>query len=286
MIKTVAILHPGAMGASVGACLTGAGHVVGWLAKGRSDATRGRAVQANFQEHDKLASLIEVSDMVIAVCPPAAALSVASAIAECEFHGVYVDANAIAPRTAEVVARTVTKGGASYVDGGIVGPPPEAHGTTRLYLSGKRAAEVTACFTSSALEPIVLGETLTAASALKMCYAAWTKGSTALLFAVAALARASNVEAALHEEWDVSQAGLLGRLRSSAPRDAPKAWRFEAEMREIANTFGDCGLPASFHEAAAEVFARLHTLKDPADVVSLDDLLTALLADNDKGIEE
>src|SRR5689334_18245762 len=140
---TIGLLHPGEMGAAVGKCLAGAGHRVLWDPEGRSAATRERAEAAGLTG-EALARIITRSDVIISVCPPHAALDVARLVAG--FGGLYLDANAVSPGTAREVAAVAEAGGASYVDGGIIGPSPLAPGNTRLYLSGPRAGEVQALF--------------------------------------------------------------------------------------------------------------------------------------------
>ena len=201
-MATVGLLHPGEMGAAVGGCLVTAGHTVLWDPAGRSRATTGRALAAELTG-TSLDSVVSRSSVIFSVCPPHAALDVARHVAAAGFGGVYVDANAISVATAARVASVVTAAGAAYVDGGIIGPPPENTGRTRLYLCGERAAEVRALFTRSALDARIAegahGEPY-AASAVKMAYAAWTKGTGALLLACRALARAEGVERTLLEE--------------------------------------------------------------------------------------
>jgi hypothetical protein len=146
--------------------------------------------------------------------------------------------------------------GERFVDGGIVGPPPHRAGTTRLYLSGASSPEVAELFEGTALEPRVLSDRIGDASALKMVYAAWTKGTAALLLAIEQVARAEGVEAPLREEWALSQQGLEARLGRSAEAASHKGWRWVGEMEEIAATFAASGQPEGFHRAAAEVFRR------------------------------
>lgn len=268
----IALLHPGAMGACVGACARAAGCSVGWATAGRSAASHERAEAAGLRPVDDLAALLAESDLVVSVCPPAHALATARQVMAAGYAGLYLDANAIAPATAGIVADTVRAGGARYVDGGLVGPPPLAAGTTRLYLSGDAAREVLPCFAGSALEAVDLGAEATAASALKMAYAAWTKGSAALLLAVAALAEAAGVRGALEREWQRSQPGLGERLAATARGNAPKAWRFVGEMEEVAASFDAHGLPGGFHRAAAEIYGALVDFRDgalPADAAAV-----------------
>ena len=163
------------------------------------------------------------------------------------------------------------------MDGGIIGPPAHGPGTTRLYVSGERSRDVAALFAESALEAIPIDGGAGAASALKMAYAAYTKGTSALLIAIRALAHAEGVDAALLEEWDRSQPGVGVRSAVSAQMTAAKAWRFVGEMDEIAATFAAVGLPDGFHRAAADVYRRMEKYKDAGDLPDADDVIRALL---------
>ena len=254
-MATVGLLHPGDMGAAVGGCLVAAGHTVLWDPSGRSRASTGRALAAELTGVE-FGALAARSSVILSVCPPHAALDVARQVAAAAFGGVYVDANAVSVATAAQVAAIVTAGGATYVDGGIIGIPPDGTGRTRLYLSGERAGEVRALFARSALDARIADGPAYAASAVKMAYAAWTKGSGALLLACRALARAEGVEKTLLTEWGMSQQGLAARSEGSAAAAAAKGWRWVAEMEEIAASMTADGLPAGFHEAAAAIYDR------------------------------
>ncbi len=166
-----------------------------------------------------VAAVAASTDLIFSVCPPHAARAVADQVAAAGFTGVYVDANAVSPSTAREVGRVVTIAGASFVDGGIVGGPPTPGTSTRLYLAGNRAPAVAELFTGTPLGAIVLDGEPGAASALKVCYAAYTKGTTALLLAIRALARAEGVDDALLAEWAVSQPDLVTRSEAG-PRGA------------------------------------------------------------------
>ena len=251
---TVGLLHPGEMGAAVGQCLAAAGHRVLWVPEGRSPASAARAEAAGLTAaFEGLAKLVREADVIVSVCPPHAALEVARAVAG--FGGVYTDANAVSPATAREIAGIVEASGASYVDGGIIGTPPVAPGFIRFYLSGARAGEVQRLFAGGAVDARVIGgDASTAASAMKMAYASWTKGSAALLLTARALARAEGVEEVLLAEWGISQPGLAERSARAAGSAAAKGWRWVAEMEEIAATMAAAGLPDGFHRAAAEVY--------------------------------
>ena len=269
------LLHPGEMGASVGAAARSAGAEVLWASEGRSRATRERAERAGFRDTGDLRTLLGRSEAVLSVCPPHCALDLAGEVAETGFQALYVDANAVAPETSREIEGMIVVAGGSYVDGGIIGPPARERGSTRLYLSGARADEVASLFEGSVLGAEVIDARPGSASALKMAYAAWTKGSDALLLAVRAYALAEGVEGALLHEWDLSQAGLAVRSER-AGESAGKAWRFEGEMHQIGHAFGDAGLPEGFHRAAASVYRRLRGYKDVGAAPPMAELLAAL----------
>jgi 3-hydroxyisobutyrate dehydrogenase-like beta-hydroxyacid dehydrogenase len=242
------------MGAIVGRCLTEARHVVLWAREGRGAETAARAKTAGLTGAGTVGEAVARADVVLSVCPPHAALDVARLVRG--FTGLYVDANAISPRTAGEVAAVVQGGGATYVDGGIIGPPPAQTGTTRLYLSGDEAPAVRSLFAGTPLDARIVRAGPFAASSVKMAYAAWTKGSSALLLAARALADAEGVSEELLAEWALSQPALPGRLRSGAESASAKGWRWIAEMEEIAATMAAAGLPDGFHQAAAQVYRR------------------------------
>jgi 3-hydroxyisobutyrate dehydrogenase-like beta-hydroxyacid dehydrogenase len=254
-MATVGLLHPGEMGAALGGCLVSVGHEVLWDPSGRSRATTGRALSHELTGV-RLDHLIAKSSVIFSVCPPHAALDVANQVAAAGYTGCYVDANAVSVATAERVAAVVTAAGASYVDGGIIGQPPETAGYTRLYLSGPQANEIRVLFNRSRLDARIAEGPLYAASTVKMAYAAWTKGSSALLLAARALARAGGVERTLLAEWQLSQPNLAAQSERSATAAAAKGWRWIGEMEEIAASMSAAGLPDGFHEAAAELFDR------------------------------
>jgi len=250
----IGLLHPGEMGAAVARCLTGAGYPVLWASEGRSPETAARARGAGLADAGTPAEMAERADVILSVCPPHAALDTAWAVQG--FGGLYLDANAISPATAREVALMVEEGGATYVDGGIIGPPPVATTSTRLYLSGARADVVRRLFDGTALDARVIGGGPWSASAIKMAYASWTKGTAALVLAARALARAEGVEEALLAEWTLSQPSLPDRSGAAARSATTKGWRWVAEMEEIAASMAAVGLPDGFHQAAAEIFRR------------------------------
>jgi 3-hydroxyisobutyrate dehydrogenase-like beta-hydroxyacid dehydrogenase len=232
-----------------------------WASEGRAAATAARAIDAGLTDAGTAAEITSRADVVISVCPPRAALDTARRVAGSGFGGLFVDANAISPATAGEIAGIVAGGGASYVDGGIIGTPPVRPGFIRLYLSGPRAGDVRELFEDTPVDARVVdhsgqGEAISAASAVKMAYASFTKGSAALLLAARALARAQGVEDVLLAEWGISQPGLEERSARAAGSAASKGWRWVAEMEEIAASMAAADLPEGFHQAAAEIYRR------------------------------
>jgi 3-hydroxyisobutyrate dehydrogenase-like beta-hydroxyacid dehydrogenase len=288
---TIGLLHPGEMGGAVGQCLTAGGHEVLWVPEGRSAETAARAGAAGLTAAGDLADLVRRSDVIMSVCPPHAAVGIARQVAQAQpaaFGSVYVDANAISPATAREVAGIIETAGANYVDGGIIGTPPVMPGFIRLYLSGPKAGDVRDLFDGSPVDARLVDRELRAgagasgaggigaASAVKMAYASWTKGTAALLLAARALARAEGVEDVLLAEWGISQPGLAERSAGAAGAAAAKGWRWIAEMEEIAATMAAVGLPKGFHQAAAEIYRRF----PPADSAGKEAGLDALVRKN------
>jgi len=276
----IAMLHPGEMGAVVGSCLTDAGHDVLWVSSGRSEASARRAASAGLAGVADLGAALQRVEVVLSVVPPGSAVEVAGEVVEHGFTGLFVDCNAIAPSTARSIERVVSSRGAAMVDGGIVGPPPTRGGITRLALSGSRAAEVAELFAGTALEPVVVGADVGTASAFKLAFAAWTKGTSALVLALDAFLDHHGLTEALHAEWDRRGMDVAARLEAAAGGSVPKAWRFEAEMREIETALDETGLPAGWFDAAAEVYGRLGEFKDRFDDLPSDDDVRAKLKEH------
>jgi 3-hydroxyisobutyrate dehydrogenase-like beta-hydroxyacid dehydrogenase len=284
---TIGVLHPGEMGGSVGAAARANVSRVLWASEERSPQTAERAAAAGLEDAKTLASLVAASDVILSVCPPHSALDVARAVAAHGFSGIYVDGNAVAPGTAREIGRIVGKGGgkgggqggATFVDGGIIGPPARARGTTRLYLSGEQAGRIVSLFEQGPLEAIAVAGGPGAASALKMAYAAYTKGTSALLVSIRALAIHEGVDQALLAEWARSQADVGERSERAAGETARKAWRFAGEMAEIAATFDDAGLPDGFFLAAGKIYESLAGYKDAPGKPSAAEVAKALIGE-------
>jgi len=274
---TVGLLHPGDMGAAVGATLVAGGVPVLWASEGRSAATRVRAREVGLEDAGTLESVVRASRVILSVVPPHGAADLARAVAALGFGGLYVDANAVAPATAREIGRVVEAAGARFVDGGIIGPATRSRrGATRVYLSGPDATEIAPLFGAGPLEAVVLDAPAGAASAVKMAYAGWNKGGQALLAAIRAFAIAEGVDSALLAEWKISQPDVPARSERAIHDNARKAWRFVGEMEEIARSLAAVGLPPAFHEAAREIYARLADYKDTTTPPTMEEAARAL----------
>jgi 3-hydroxyisobutyrate dehydrogenase-like beta-hydroxyacid dehydrogenase len=275
----IGFLHPGEMGVSLAATVIRSGHQALWASEGRSQATRDRASAHGLTDAGTLAALSRRCAVVVSICPPHAAEEVAANVAEAGFRGLYLDANAIAPARMTRLAETLAARGIDVVDGGVIGGPAWSPGTY-LHLAGPRAPEVRRLFEAGPLATRVQGPVIGTASALKMVYAARTKGTTALLLAVLGAAERLGVRDALEAQWDADEAGSAATAHDRARRATRKAWRFEGEMREIADTFAAAGQPAGFHQAAASVYAALAGLKDAEALPEMCTVMEALTDPN------
>jgi 3-hydroxyisobutyrate dehydrogenase-like beta-hydroxyacid dehydrogenase len=254
----VALLHPGMMGARIGAELVRVGHQVRWLAVGRSSASRGRAEEAGLIATGDVDTLLSGAEIVLSVCPPQGALDVARLVAGGGFAGTYVDANPVAPATLAQIAATVEAGGGRIVDGGIVGPPPGEGLSTHLYLAGdpSTAGKVAELFTGSAVTPMVVGADLGAASAAKQAYALFNKGRMLLAAVAADLAESSGVLDVLAAESGRSGADILAELPAVRAGLAEVGWRWGPEFEELAAALVASGADPALARACVQVLGR------------------------------
>jgi 3-hydroxyisobutyrate dehydrogenase-like beta-hydroxyacid dehydrogenase len=275
-MSNIGLLHPGEMGISVAASAINSGHKVYWASEGRSNETQARAEMYGLIDAGSLVRLCERCEIILSVCPPQAAENTARSAIEAGFKGLFTDANAISPQRSIRIGQLMERSGARFVDGSIIGGPAWKPKETWLYLAGTHAEEITRCFANGPLEVKVIGNEIGKASALKMCYAAYSKGTTALLAAIMATAEAYGVRGDLYEQWDMDAADFSNQANQRVSRATAKAWRFEDEMREIAATFREAGLPGGFHDAAAKVYNRMKGLRHSDLSVKVDEILATI----------
>jgi len=274
--QKIGIIHPGMMGICVAATIQNSGHEVYWASEGRSPQSRQRAEKYRLSDAGSLASLCGTCSVIISVCPPHAAEEVADQVLANSFQGIYLDVNAISPQRAIRIGQLMAKAGADFVDGGIIGFPVWQRGKTWLYLSGERASEAANFCAGGPLETSVVGDDIGKASALKMCYAAYTKGTTALLCGILATAQVMGVRGELETQWSRDWADFGTQAGERVRNVTAKAWRFAGEMAEIAATFREAGLPGEFHAAAEMIYGRIAGFKDAPSTPALEEVLEKL----------
>lgn len=269
---TVGILHPGSMGAAVAACAATNASEVLWCETGRSAATTARADRSELSPVATMAELLERSDIVISLCPPATAEDLAHEVAGHRFAGVYVEANAISPERAQRIAALLGQA-ATVVDGGVVGSPPVGGKTPTLYLSGPvdATARVEALFTGTAVHTAVLGTEVGKASALKLSYASFQKTSRVLVALAVGMAREHGVDQALIEVASRRTDSYLAEPEYVA-KTAARAWRWGPELEEAADALTATGLPPEMLRAAASTLARWNDAKDDSELTLTDAL--------------
>ncbi|MDE2229748.1 MAG: NAD(P)-dependent oxidoreductase [Alphaproteobacteria bacterium] len=258
---TVVIVAMGEMGAGLAARLTARGARVRTSLAGRSAASAARAKAAGVEAMDSDRDLLDGADFVLSVVPPGEARALAKRLAPAlqavARKPAYVDCNAVSPKTAREVAEIVAPTGAPFADGGIVGGPPKGDDAgPRIYVSGPAAEAVTALRANGLDVRVVPGE-LSAASALKLSYASLTKGLVALGVDMILSARRAGVDDALMKELAASQPQVLAWLARQVPRMYPKAYRWVAEMQEIAQYYEDMPDDGGIHESAARMYEQL-----------------------------
>jgi len=276
-MTNIGILYPGEMGVSIAASAVNGGHQLYWASENRSNKTCLRADKYKLIDAGSLSKLSRCSEIIFSICPPHSAEDVAKSVIEQGFKGYYLDANAVSPQCAAKIGTMMESSGIHFIDGGIIGGPAWTPKETWLYLSGKDAKVIADCFSNGPLETKIIGDKIGKASALKMCYAAHSKGTTALLAAILATAESLGVREELYKQWNMDDSGFSEQVNRRTTHVTTKAWRFEGEMREIASTFQDAGLPNGFHEAAAEVYRRMGGYKDSNEPPALDNILDTLL---------
>jgi 3-hydroxyisobutyrate dehydrogenase-like beta-hydroxyacid dehydrogenase len=269
---TVGILHPGSMGAAVAACAATNAAAVLWCEAGRSTASAARAAEFRLTPVATLPELLDRSDIVISLCPPAAAEGLARNVAGHCFAGVYVEANAINPERTKRIA-ALLEPHATVVDGGVVGSPPVGGKAPTLYLSGPAAAtdQIEHLFAGTAVRRAVLGPEIGKASALKMSYASFQKTSRVLVALAVGMAREHGVDQELIEVASRRTDSYLAEPGYVA-KTAARAWRWGPELEEAADTLAAAGLPPEMLHAAASTLARWNDAKDDRELTLTDAL--------------
>ena len=259
-VNTVAILSPGDMGHAVGRALGEHGLEVITCLDGRSERTRGLAQKGGFSDVPTLKDMVSRADLVLSILVPSEAVGVAKRVAEAiraTGSGTpFADCNAVSPQSALVMGEMINEAGGRFIDGSIIGGPPGRGTPPRIYVSGPDIGLVTELDGKGVVvRPI--GDGIGRASAIKMCYAAGTKGTAALYAALLTAAEALGVSEELAAELRASQPDVYERMEGQVPGMPIPAARWIGEMEQIAATFEHVGVTPAFHQGAAEMFRLL-----------------------------
>ena len=261
--RTIAIIGAGEMGAAVGNRLRENGARVITTLAGRSAASVERVHRARLEVVDDDGRLARDAEFILSIVPPGQAAAVADRyrdpIAHAARKPVFVECNAISPASVSALARTLAGSGCRFIDAGIIGGPPPAgrvDGGPRIYASGEDAPAL-AALREYHLDIAILDGPIGAASALKMSYAGLTKGFIAIGAAMLGGAARAGLAPALRAELERSQPQLLKMLGARVPAMFPKAYRWVAEMEQIAEFLGEPGDGAAIYQGAARVYERV-----------------------------
>jgi len=256
-IKRIGLMSPGDMGSAVAVRLKELGFEVSTALAGRSERTRKLAAGAGVKDCGDLRALLASTDLLLSIVDPGSAVPLAQAAAalmpSLKTPPLFTDCNALAPQTKREMQAIFDEAGARFVDAGIIGPPPRGAGRIHLYVSGADADAMKA-LQHDTIDVRVVSERVGDAAAVKMCYGAITKGTSALLTELLVAARRLGVEDVLDKELVESQPAIRDWILRNLPSMPPKAYRWVPETREIADTFEAAGLTPLMMRGAAEIY--------------------------------
>ncbi|MFC5267461.1 NAD(P)-binding domain-containing protein [Kribbella qitaiheensis] len=250
----IAVFHPGAMGSQLAAQLVAAGHEVHWVPEGRSTASVERAEAAGLIG-TPFAEAVESAEVVLCSCAPQGAVDVAKQVGAAGFAGLYIEANPLSPTSLEEAQAVLPD--ATFIDAGVVGPPPKGGPSpTHLMLSGSAAQQAADLWAGTAVTPMVVGDQVGAASAAKSAYALYNKGKAALAVLAFELAAKHGVTEALTAQQVRQDAASL--KDPALPENLTSvAWRWGPEFDELAETLDAAGLEGDAARGLRQVWTRL-----------------------------
>ena len=260
-IRNVGVVSPGDMGQAIAGRLKESGMNVHAALDGRSERTKSLARAAGLTDCGSIDKLVATCELIISVINPGEALDVARKVAAAMKSSgrkiAFADLNAVSPQTARDTDQLIRDAGGMFIDGGIIGPPPRGEkDKPRLYVSGPDAY-LFEQIKHPNLQVRIMSERIGDASGVKMCYAAMTKGTTALAVELLVAARKLGVEQALEKELRDSRSDVFDWQMKSLAGMPPKAYRWVPEMQEIAKTFGELGMTRRIFEGATDMYAMI-----------------------------
>ena len=259
--KTIAVVAMGDMGHAVARVLKEHGHEVITCLAERSDTSRRMAERAGARDVKDLVTLVTKADVFLSILPPAAALDLAQdaavAMKSVGTALTYVDCNAVSPETVRGIAGVIDDAGAPFIDAGIVGNAP-GKAKPRFYVSGPDTAAMENLDGCGFLVKLC-GSAPGEASAVKMCYAALTKGTFTLHTALLMAAKSLGVYETVLEELQYSQCSTLSKMENRVPFIPADAGRWIGEMEQIAETYASVGVTENYHKGAADMYRLLNS---------------------------
>jgi len=260
-IRKIGITSIGDMGGQVAVRLKTCGYEIFTSLEGRSKRTVALSAKAGVTDCGSIEKLVATVDVIISVLDPAHAVTKAREVAAAiKFTGkkiMFVNGNAVAPRTALEIDGIIRAAGGACVDGSILRvTTKQGKSELRLYVSGPEASALTQ-INDEILKIRVVGEKIGNASALKMCYGAFTKGALALGVELLLASHKLGVADELAAEFEDTQPEVYKWILGRTVGMAPKAYRYVPEMLEVATTFEDAGMTRRMLEGAADMFEML-----------------------------
>ena len=263
MTPKIAIISPGNMGSGVGKFLVEGGFEVIAPLNDRSDFTRFRAEKLGINNVGSIEEAVEGADIILSILDPGKAIEVAksaaSAIQRFGYSKIYADCNATSPNTAITISEIIEAAGGIFVDVGIIGGTPTRKDNFPTFFSSGPQASVLDILDGHGVRVKNLGSEVGQGSAIKICNGAWNKGAFALYTAVMLAAEKYGFTRVLRERLPNSQAGTVEKIDAALNRLPSLSGRYIGEMEQVSETYAGIGIPAGFHEGAAEIFRMLNT---------------------------
>lgn len=261
---TIAVLSIGQMGLGISSLLIAHSYRVITNVSDRSAATQDRAKFANIECVSSDEEVVAQADVVLSIVPPRDAVATAERIVAASKKSTsgkelwYFDLNAVSPSTARSIEQLLKPcANTKFVDGGIIGGPPSLSSSTNSWTKPGIPISSPHVYPdetfSSVLNMRNVGTEIGKASGLKCCFAALSKGFTALALQSFSTASSLGVYDELQDYLADNNASAGERARKSVVGCVPKAYRWVEEMNQI----GECFAAEGGWEERAKVFREI-----------------------------
>ena len=262
-MKNITLMSPGEMGSPIAKCIIKSGINVMSPLKNRSAQTVERAKKYGIEDSISLENSIMNSDLIISILVPDAAEDLAKEVSnlskKLDKEIIFADLNAISPETVKKMNSYMSGTKVKFIDGGIIGGPPEGDKIPRIYVSGQNS-NLFSSLDGLGMKVIDMNGSVGDASAMKMAYASITKGYSSLLIAAVTLSIRTNNFEHLMKELEFSQKNVFNDLKNlkSIPS---KAHRWIGEMEEISNTYIENSITGDFHKGSYSIYKKVSESK-------------------------